>query len=45
MAFVMEKDLHDNMGDIKVDFVGNGYYVAPANQAQSDCSSCSSCGE
>lgn len=45
VSFVMDKELHEQMGDIKVEFVGNGYYVAPVNQAPSDCSSCSSCGE
>ncbi|WP_092590138.1 hypothetical protein [Acidaminobacter hydrogenoformans] len=41
--FVMEKDLFETFGDIKVEFVGNGYHVAPANQDESDCSSCSGC--
>lgn len=45
VSFVMEKDLHESMGDVKVEFVGNGYFVAPVDQAPSDCSSCSSCGE
>jgi len=36
----MDKDLFDQVGEMKVEFLGNGYYVAPANQEQSDCSSC-----
>jgi hypothetical protein len=38
--FVMDKELYDTMGEIKVEFMGNGYMVAPVNQSQSDCSSC-----
>ncbi|WP_430883862.1 hypothetical protein [Fusibacter sp. JL216-2] len=41
----MDKDLHAQMGDIKVEFMGNGYMVVPVNQGASDCSSCGgSCG-
>ncbi len=36
----MDKDLHEQMGDIKVEFMGNGYMVVPVNQEASDCSSC-----
>jgi hypothetical protein len=43
ISFVMESELYDSFGDIKVEFVGNGYHVAPVDQAPSDCSSCSSC--
>lgn len=38
--FVMDKDVFEQMGDVKVDFVGNGYYVAPVNQGESACGSC-----
>jgi len=38
----MDKDLYDQIGEMKVEFVGNGYYVAPANQTESGCSSCGS---
>ena len=45
ISFVMDKDLHDQMGDIKVEFMGNGYMVAPVNQGESACGSCGgSCG-
>jgi len=45
MPFVMDKDLHEQMGDVKVEFMGNGYLVAPVSQGESDCSSCGgSCG-
>lgn len=36
----MDKDLFDQVGEMKVEFLGNGYYVAPASQEQADCSSC-----
>lgn len=38
--FVMEADLFNTMGEIKVEFMGNGYLVAPVKQAESGCSSC-----
>ena len=37
----MDKELHEKMGDFKVEFLGDGYRVAPVNQEPSDCSSCS----
>ncbi len=40
----MDKSLHDQMGDVKVQFMGNGYLVVPANKTETDCGSCSSCG-
>lgn len=40
VIFVMDKDLYDQVGEMKVEFVGNGYYVAPTNQTESGCSSC-----
>lgn len=43
VSFVMESELYDTFGDIKVEFVGNGYHVAPANQSESECGSCSGC--
>jgi len=37
----MDKDLFDQVGEMKVEFLGNGYYVAPASQGEAaDCSSC-----
>ncbi len=44
VTFLMDKALHDQMGDIKIEFMGNGYLVVPANQAEMDCGSCPSCG-
>jgi len=41
ITFVMDKELHEKMGDFKVEFLGDGYRVAPVNQEPSDCSSCS----
>ncbi len=38
----MDKSLHDQMGDIKIEFMGNGYLVVPVNQADIDCGSCAS---
>lgn len=40
VTFVMDKDVHEQMGDVKVEYVGNGYYVSPVNQVESGCSSC-----
>ncbi|SCZ78631.1 hypothetical protein [Acidaminobacter hydrogenoformans] len=42
--FVMDKELFENLGDIKVEFVGNGYLVQPVEQAEGGCGSCSGCG-
>lgn len=37
----MDKDLFEQVGEMKVEFLGNGYHVAPANQDESaDCGSC-----
>lgn len=45
ITFVMEKELYDKMGEIKVEFMGEGYLVAPVVQAESACGSCGgSCG-
>jgi hypothetical protein len=41
----MDKEVHETMGNVKVEFVGNGYQVVPVDQAPSDCSSCTSCGD
>ena len=41
--FVIDKELFSDLGDIKIEFVGNGYHVAPAEQDESDCGSCSGC--
>ena len=40
VKFIMDKEVYDTMGEIKVEFVGNGFYVAPVNQVESGCSSC-----
>lgn len=45
VTFVMDQDVFDQFGDIKVEFVNGGYMVKPVNQADSGCSSCGgSCG-
>ncbi|GAA0181171.1 hypothetical protein SH2C18_37400 [Clostridium sediminicola] len=38
----MEDDLFNNFGDIKIEFMGTGFKVAPINQA--DNGGCDSCG-
>lgn len=43
IAFIMDKDLFDQVGEMKVEFLGNGYYVAPVNQAPVDCGGCAGC--
>ena len=41
IVFIMDKDLFEQVGEMKVEFLGNGYYVAPAAQGESaDCGSC-----
>ena len=42
--FVMDKALFETLGDIRVEFVGNGYLVQPVEQGESGCGSCSGCG-
>jgi len=39
----MEKDLYEQFGEMKVEYMNNGYFVAPTNQQEADCGSCSSC--
>lgn len=40
IKFIMDKDVFEQMGDVKVEFQGSGYHVAPVNQVESGCSSC-----
>jgi len=42
--FVVEKTVFDTVGEIKVEWVGNGYVVQPVVSQPSACGSCSSCG-
>ncbi|MDO4799998.1 MAG: hypothetical protein Q4A52_05720 [Bacillota bacterium] len=42
--FVVDKEMFDNIGEIKVEWVGSGYAVQPVNAQPSACGSCSSCG-
>lgn len=42
--FIVEKTVYDQVGEIKVEWVGNGYAVQPLNVKPSDCGSCTSCG-
>lgn len=42
--FVLEKSVFDSVGEIKVEWVGNGYSVQPVTVQPSACGSCSSCG-
>ncbi len=45
LQFVMEKSLHEKLGDISIDASPRGYIIQPVNQAESACGSCSgSCG-
>jgi Fe-S cluster assembly iron-binding protein IscA len=44
IVFIMDKDLFDQVGEMKVEFLGNGYQVIPVNQPESSCGSCSGCG-
>ncbi len=40
IKFVMEAYIHEQFGDFKVEYLGGGYLVAPAEQEPADCSSC-----
>lgn len=44
VKFIMEKDLVENFGDIKVEQTPRGFVVEPVNKPESACGSCSSCG-
>lgn len=41
LAFIMDKELYDSLGDVKVEATDRGYIVKSVNAADSDCSSCS----
>lgn len=43
VTFVMEETLYDQFGDIKVDSMGGGFMVMPANSQGGGCGSCSGC--
>ncbi|SHI02829.1 hypothetical protein [Clostridium grantii] len=36
----MEKEVFENHGDIKIEFMGTGFKVAPTNQSEDACGSC-----
>lgn len=40
LKFIMDKDVYEQMGEVKVEFVGNGYHVSSVNEVESSCSSC-----
>ena len=40
IKFIMDQSVFEQMGDVKVEFQGNGYHVAPMAQAESACGSC-----
>ena len=42
--FIIDKELFSELGDIRIEFVGNGYLVEPVDQVESGCGSCSGCG-
>lgn len=42
--FVIEKDIVDSMGEILVEWKGNGYIVRPVNFTPPSCGSCTACG-
>lgn len=42
--FVIDKQTFDSLGEIKVEWMGNGYAVRPVNFTPPSCGSCSSCG-
>jgi Fe-S cluster assembly iron-binding protein IscA len=48
IRFVMDRELFENLGDIKIEHVDGGYLVAPVVQDDTEggsgCSSCSGCG-
>lgn len=44
ITFIMDKDLYDQVGEMKVEFLNDGYLIAPVNQEESTCGSCSGCG-
>ncbi len=40
VTFVMQENIYDSMGEIMVEFKGDGYLVQPKVQQPSACSSC-----
>lgn len=44
VRFVIDKTTFDSMGEIKVEWMGNGYAVRPVNFNPPTCGSCSGCG-
>lgn len=43
VTFIMDKDLHEQFGDIKVESQGEGFVVMPVGQEALDCGSCAGC--
>lgn len=39
----MDKDLHDQFGDITIESMGGGFMVKPANEDPAACGSCAGC--
>lgn len=44
IVFIMDQDLYNQVGEMKIEFLGNGYHVIPVNQPEAACGSCSGCG-
>lgn len=44
VTFVVDKNTYEAVGEIKIEWMGNGYAVRPVNAMPSNCGSCSSCG-
>lgn len=43
IKIIMDKDEYASYGDIRISFMGSGFLVAPVNQPEGGCSTCSGC--
>lgn len=40
LAFIMDKDLYQEFGDMIIEYIGNGFFVEPVRKRPSNCGGC-----
>lgn len=40
LNFIMDEELYEEVGDMIIEYIGNGFFVEPLNKKESKCGSC-----
>jgi hypothetical protein len=43
LNFIMDAELYEEVGDMIIEFIGNGFFVEPVQKKASKCGSCGGC--